>query len=356
MVTTKAQQTEEDAAAGKRPQLENAVRYNAMPLMCTPFEPGHIEEAISSIQNPDYRAIAQAEAHYFCSRHDEACQVAEPYLESEDLALRVSASFICAYANLSFNRSYASRMCLQALQDLAADPRIEEDDALHASYMLITAASNVLLHMESPIKLDDFKVIAANLPEGLRLFASYAVAHFMYLRGEYGQCVGIAESALMMKQDSYPISELFLHMVTAMGWMSLKEPEKARAQFMQGWEIARPDDLIEEIGEHHGLLQGVLETCLKDAYPQDYERIIKITYRFSYGWRRVHNPETGEEVADNLTTMEFTVAMLACRGWGNDEIAAHMGVSRGTVKNHLSSVYAKLGIEKRSQLKDYMLR
>ncbi|MFR3924759.1 MAG: helix-turn-helix domain-containing protein [Collinsella sp.] len=24
--------------------------------------------------------------------------------------------------------------------------------------------------------------------------------------------------------------------------------------------------------------------------------------------------------------------MLACRGWTNDEIAAHMGISRGTVK------------------------
>lgn len=90
---------------------------------------------------------------------------------------------------------------------------------------------------------------------------------------------------------------------------------------MQAWEIARPDGLIEGIGEHHGLLQGLIETCLKKDYPKDYERIIAITYKFSFGWRRIHNPDTNEYVADNLTTTEFTIAMLASRGWTNQEIA-----------------------------------
>ena len=84
--------------------------------------------------------------------------------------------------------------------------------------------------------------------------------------------------------------------------------------------------------------------------------MVKVTYRFSYGWRRIHNPESGEDVADDLTTTEFTMAMLACRDWSNDEIARHMGVSRGTVKNRLSSVYAKLGIGSRAELARFMLR
>ncbi len=49
-------------------------------------------------------------------------------------------------------------------------------------------------------------------------------------------------------------------------------------------------------------------------------------------------------------------AMLACRGWSNAEIARHMGVSSGTVKNRLSSVYAKLGIASRTELAAHMLR
>ena len=125
---------------------------------------------------------------------------------------------------------------------------------------------------------------------------------------------------------------------------------------MDAWETARPDDLIEGIGEHHGLLQGLIETCMRDDWPEDYKRIIEITYRFSYGWRRIHNSDTNEEVANNLTTTEFTIAMLASRGWSNAEIAEHMRLSERTVKQHLSSVYTKLNINKRSQLNEYMLR
>ena len=110
-----------------------------------------------------------------------------------------------------------------------------------------------------------------------------------------------------MKQGSYPISELFLHLAASMACMSLKDIDAAKAHFGAAWGIARPDGLIELIGEHHGLLQGLIEACLKTQYPDDFARIIEITYRFSYGWRRIHNPDSGEDVADDLTTTEFTM-------------------------------------------------
>ena len=110
-----------------------------------------------------------------------------------------------------------------------------------------------------------------------------------------------------MKQGSYPISELFLHLSASMACMSLKDVDAAKAHFGAAWDIARPDGLIELIGEHHGLLQGLIEACLKSQYPDDFARIIEITYRFSYGWRRIHNPDSGEDVADDLTTTEFTM-------------------------------------------------
>ena len=121
----------------------------------------------------------------------------------------------------------------------------------------------------------------------------------------------------------------------------MHEPQghrRRKGTLRSAWNIARPDGLIELIGEHHGLLQGLIEACLKTQYPDDFARVIEITYRFSYGWRRIHNPDSGEDVADDLTTTEFTMAMLACRGWTNAEIARHMGVSPGTVKNRYSRI------------------
>lgn len=158
-----------------------------------------------------------------------------------------------------------------------------------------------------------------------------------------------------MKQGSYPVAEIFLHVMAAVGWINQHDIQCAKAHFMRAWQIAQPDDLIEMLGEHHGLLQGVLESCLKKDFPQDFARIIKITDRFSRGWRSVHNPTARASVADNLTTTEFAISMLACRGWTNDEIAAHLQISRGTVKNRLSSAYAKLGISSRAALRQFML-
>ena len=160
----------------------------------------------------------------------------------------------------------------------------------------------------------------------------------------------------MTTKEMYPISMIYLNLVAAMDAMNLMQTELAKKYFMQAWEIARPDGLIEGIGEHHGLLQGLIETCLKKDYPEDYERIIAITYKFSFGWRRIHNPDTNEYVADNLTTTEFTIAMLASRGWTNQEIADYMQITPRTVKQHMTCIFNKLSISNRKQLKDYMLR
>ena len=342
--------------------MENAVqgRQDAwrfpMPLVCASFEPGELERAIELIPGDDYRQMARAEACYFRGQPEEACRLAGPYLASGDVSLRISACFICGYANLSLNQTADARACLRGLAEAGKDPVVLADPRARASQLLFHACSCVLLHLPTPVSREEFATVAAQLPEGLRLFASYALAHGSYLAGDYGQCVGMAENALLMRQASYPVSEIFCHLVASMGWMCLREPLRARDHFMRAWDVARPDGLIEELGEHHGLLQGVLEQCLRKDYPEDFARIIDITYRFSYGWRRVHNPDTGEAVADDLTTTEFSIAMLACRGWSNEEIAAHLGVSRGTVKNRLSSAYAKLGISSRSELGRFMLR
>ena len=306
-----------------------------MPLMCTAFVPGQMDAAVASITDADSRVIATAEALYFRGQATLAAETARPHLDATDPALRYSACFICGYASLSLNRIADARRCLAGILDTPTD---EESPAVHATHILFASAASVLLHLPSPYSAEEFYPLASHLPD------------------EYGRSLGMAENALIMKQGSYPVSELFLHLAASMACMSLKNVDAAKAHFETAWSIARPDGLIELIGEHHGLLQGLIEACLKQQYPDDFARVIEITYRFSYGWRRIHNPDSGEDVADDLTTTEFTMAMLACRGWTNAEIARHMGVSPGTVKNRLSSVYAKLGIGTRAELVAHMLR
>ena len=65
---------------------------------------------------------------------------------------------------------------------------------------------------------------------------------------------------------------------------------------------------------------------------------------------------TGHDVADDLTTTEFAIAMLAARGWTTQEIAKHLNISVNTVKSHISEAMKKLNVKTRKELKQYMLR
>ena len=100
----------------------------------------------------------------------------------------------------------------------------------------------------------------------------------------------------------------------------------------------------------------MLEAAFKENWPEDLRQILDVTYRFSWGWWHIYNPDTGHDVADSLATTEFAVAMLTAQGWTGREIAAHMDISPNTVKRHLVEIKKKLGISNRNELKQYMLR
>lgn len=326
-----------------------------MPLMNTPFAPGECLKAVESMEAGVQRDIAWAEYYYFSGQPENAIGRAQPYLASDDAGARLSARLICSYAYLHFSQDDQALAGLAqiecALRDMADGSLREKAEAA-----FVAAAASILLHLPLPQNMPNMENMLPLLPQGLRAFALYLRAHSLYLEKQYGLSAGVAEAALAMGGSNFPIPAIYLHLVAVMDYMSLKDREHAHDHLMHAWDLARPDDLIEGFGEHHGLLGGMLESAIKPVWPAEFKRIIEITYRFSAGWRRVHNPVTGEEVADNLTTTEFASAMLAARGWTNWEIADHLGVSINTAKRHLSHAMEKLGVESRKGLERYMLR
>lgn len=60
--------------------------------------------------------------------------------------------------------------------------------------------------------------------------------------------------------------------------------------------------------------------------------------------------EVLEKPTPVLTPREKEVATLAALGLTNEEIAQELGISVKTVKAHLSLVFQKLGVKRRSEL------
>ena len=310
-----------------------------MPLMNTPFRPGHCMEAIEGMKAGPTRDIALAEYHYFSGQAEKALEETQVYLTAKDAGVRLSACWIFACSCLTMGRIDHARRALHEIRST-----------------LTAGAAAVLLHLPLPEEMPPTDEFLPLLPPGVRAFALYVEAHYLYLKQEYAISAGIVEAALAMGAAGYPISAIYLHLVAVMDYMSLKKTERAQAHLLAAWDIARPDDLIEGFGEHHGLLGAMLEAVIKPGWPEDFKRIIDITYRFSAGWRRVHNPLTGHDVADDLTTTEFAIAMLAARGCTTQEIAEHLNISANTVKTHIAEAMRKLDIKTRKDLKQYMLR
>lgn len=326
-----------------------------MPLMNTPFRPGSCKEAIARMEAGPKKDIALAEYHYFSGQAEKAMQETEGYLTAADGGIRLSACLLFAYACLSMGRIDHARNALGEIRRTLASGG-ETDPAARAMEAFVAFAAAVLLHLPLPEEMPPAESFLPLLPPGLRAFALYVQAHYLYLKEDYANSAGMVEGALAMGASAYPIPAIYLHLVAVMDYMSLKATEKAQTHLLTAWEIARPDDLIEAFGEHHGLLGAMLEAAIKPNWPEDFKRIIDITYRFSSGWRRVHNPITGHDVADDLTTTEFAVCMLAARGWTTREIARHLNISANTAKRHISEAMKKLKVKNRKDLKQYMLR
>ena len=71
------------------------------------------------------------------------------------------------------------------------------------------------------------------------------------------------------------------------------------------------DGFLEPFIEHHGLLRGLIEACIRNRDPEAYQRITEGVISFSRGWMALHNPENRRKVTGELSTMEFSIAMLA---------------------------------------------
>ena len=64
---------------------------------------------------------------------------------------------------------------------------------------------------------------------------------------------------------------------------------------------------------------------------------------------RRQSEERCQRLADPLSTRELEVLRALCEGLSNKEIAAKLGLTEGTVKNHMTQVLSKLGVLDRTQ-------
>lgn len=325
-----------------------------MPLINSSFEPGEAEKTIQQIKVTAYRDIAQAEFYYFTGQADKCAEVTKQYLAHSQIYVRLSANLLYCFSGLPGGNIRGAKKSLEMIASCLQEAfEKNQSEEIKSACVFAAYLSTVLLHI--PLKnIPPLEAYNKKLPLGIRLYALYILSHDAYLNNDYGRALGMAQAGIVMAERTYPIAVLYLYCIVSMCYINLKEQDKAREAFLTAWEIAKKDGFIEPFIEHHGLLQGILEACVRKSEPQLYRSLVKGVLAFSRGWIKLHNPSTDNKVTELLTPMEFSIAMLACRGWSNQEIGDLLELSLNTVKHYMTVILEKLNLTKREQLKEYV--
>ncbi len=132
------------------------------------------------------------------------------------------------------------------------------------------------------------------------------------------------------------------------------------------------DDVEQAI---HAALAGAAAYCSKDLQPQTLPRIIREVAegKFVMGEQVLNRRELEQWVEEQmegarrsysepgspfhpLSDREMEVLACVVRGLSNKEIAGLLGISHQTVKNHVTAILRKFGVEDRTQAVVYALK
>lgn len=328
-----------------------------MPLMDASFQPGQAEKAVAGIGDATQAALARIELQYLRGSFDDVVRETESLMrDANDPVVRATAGLWNMMANMSCGHPGAARRMKGEVEALCWAAIQREDDPRVCAQCSIVDSTIVSYFFEGRAAYAPLADAIGHLPDGQRLYASYLVALQAFNLGEYGNSLGVANTALAYCTNTYPVSMAYLHIVAACDYMALHRPEEAAAEFDQAWQLASADGFVSPFIDHYVQLQGLVEACLKKADPVLYRCISKTAAASRMGWISiVDSKEADLVVGSGVTAPELAVSALAKRGWANREIAALLDVSVNTVKHRLSAVFQKLGISRRSDLAAFKL-
>lgn len=145
-----------------------------------------------------------------------------------------------------------------------------------------------------------------------------------------------------------------------------QEKLKSRVILMSGY-----DDLEQSL---HAAMAGAAAYCAKDIEPAGLLETVRAVAagKYVFGSRQMSRREVQEWIEEQieaaprpysepgapfhpLSEREMEVLQCVVRGLSNKEIASHLGISHQTVKNHVTSVLRKFGVEDRTQAVVYAL-
>ncbi|WP_026889071.1 helix-turn-helix transcriptional regulator [Clostridium beijerinckii] len=176
----------------------------------------------------------------------------------------------------------------------------------------------------------------------------------LFLKGEYLKLLGISQQFLEVASAFESVySYIYIHIHMALANLKLNERGRAVEFIKVALEIAVPDKIympFVENGEY--ILEIFDELKQNNLYKSSISDVLKLYGEYKSGLDKIRNSDIFNKVPQ-MTERELEVAMLAAQNLTNREIGEQLYISQNTVKFYLKSIFSKLSITSRSQLKVY---
>lgn len=336
-------------------KYENVIceNKNPIPLLNASFEPGKCLEYINSIEDDKEKNLLMSEYFYEKGK----------YIDSEKIQLAFFASLyemhemseLFQYVFISKNHE---KYVENNKWDTVLHSKIEKTILiLESKYnKAVCCVFKNIFGSFWPGYVSNIPALEEYikyLPEGLKLFGYYLISQKAYQNGEYEKGAVIAEVGIISVLEMYPVPLVYAHIIAAVNLVNLFNVKQAKEHLIEAWNIAREDGIVQPFGEHYGVLMGLIEAVFKKREPEIYKKIIEI-YSF-FGKLVCCKAKKSENSfnVDELTHLEYIIAMMFSKNWKIKEIADQIDMSARTVKSYLQSVYQKMGINSRKELKEY---
>lgn len=197
--------------------------------------------------------------------------------------------------------------------------------------------------------------VLEGLPPAALPMAMFIRTRALLSLGEVEQAIGAAEAALSLLQNQGSVLEGYLWMMLAQARLYAKNTLAAEQAVQRAIDIFFPKGFLSPVAEYVSQMMGLIEQCIQERYPRQLPDVLKLYQDMANRWRDAHNVLADERLTTLLTRREYQVAVGIVTGMSNQQTADQLGISLSTLKGHLQSVYQKLQITSRKELREFIL-
>lgn len=185
-------------------------------------------------------------------------------------------------------------------------------------------------------------------------FSNLVYAKYLLVKEEYSKFLGISGQMLgVSRVYGNLLYEIYTYIYISIANYHLRNNQKAKKFILEAVNLAITDNFIMPFVEHYNDIIEILNMDIVTPNNKKFIAKIQSTYKkYEKNYKIVKNAYRND-MDYGLTKRELQVAKLAAKRLTNKEIADELYIAESTVKSNLKTIFSKLQVKSRSELKNF---